>query len=65
MTLLVPAVHCPGCGRRPAPRISIFERNEKMRIADSKVVLSYQCRNCGQVYEITAGAYKRAIKSAA
>ena len=60
MTLLVPAVTCPRCGRRPALRISVFERNAKRDIDDEQEVLSYKCRNCGEVYGITARAYKGA-----
>ena len=60
MTLLVPNVECPRCNKRPALRISVFERNAKRHVDDDELVLTYQCRHCPEVYEITAKAYKGA-----
>ena len=57
---LVPAVNCPRCGKPPALRISVFERQKKMNEADDAVVLSYKCRHCPEIYFITAKAYKGA-----
>ena len=62
MTLLCLAVRCRKCGRPPALRISEQERDKKVAYHDDEVVLSYKCqnRNCGEMYHITAKAYKGA-----
>ena len=59
MTLLVLAIKCPRCGKRPAVRISESERERKMDEDDDETVMSYKCR-CGEVYVMTAKAYKGA-----
>ena len=58
--LLVPDVECPRCHRKPALRISVLEQSEKMKQRDDLEVLSYRCRHCGEMYIITAKAYKGA-----
>ncbi len=60
MTLLSLAIKCSQCGKRPAVRISTAEREQKQKEPDDAIVLSYQCRGCGEVYVITAKAYKGA-----
>ena len=60
MTLLVLAVKCPSCGKRPAVRISESEREQKMSVADDETVMSYECRRCRVVFVVTAKAYKGA-----
>ncbi len=60
MTLLVLDIKCSRCGKRPGLRISSIEREKKMNEADDATILSYKCRHCGEVYVITAKAYKGA-----
>ena len=60
MTRLILAAKCPHCGWKPALRISKVERSGKMDTADDQEVLSYKCRNCDEMYPITAKAYKGA-----
>ena len=57
MTLLID-IKCPRCGKRPAVRISASERTKWMDDPDDDEVMSYGCRYCGEVYPITAKAYK-------
>ena len=59
MTLLL-AIKCPRCGKRPAVRIPEGERDKRLDDADDDEVMSYGCRYCGEVYPITAKAYKGA-----
>ena len=60
--LLRPAVSCPGCGARPALRVSAEAVRESYRHAPEAVLATYQCqrRPCGRVYAIPARAVQQA-----
>ena len=60
--LLRPAISCPGCGARPALRLTAEAVREAYRHAPEAVLGTYQCqrRRCGQVYAIPARAVQQA-----
>ena len=58
--MLMPDVVCRRCGKPPALRIPLSERNAKRHVDDDQLILTYKCTHCGEMYAITAKAYKGA-----
>ncbi len=61
--LLRLAVSCPGCGARPALRITEAAARAVEHEPPAKRLGTYQChrRRCGRVYDLTAAAYQAAL----
>lgn len=55
--LLRPEVRCPRCGKRPRLRISETEREAAKNQPAEQLKGTYQCHECGLVYELRAAAY--------
>ena len=53
-------VGCPGCGTRPALRVSAWVVERMAGEDGSRRVVSYKChrRGCGMIYDIPAGALR-------
>ena len=57
VTLLSLAIVCPACGKRP--NIRVFPLARQKHAHDDEPMATLRCR-CGEVYVITAKAYRRA-----
>ena len=60
MTLLVLAIKCSRCGTRPNKRIFPKTREKYLGDDDEEPIDTMRCTGCGEVYVITAKAYKGA-----
>jgi hypothetical protein len=60
--LLRLAVSCPGCGSRPALRVTECAVRAVLELPPAARLGTYQCqrRRCGVVYDLTVAAYLRA-----
>lgn len=56
--VVAPMTGCPRCGTRPALRVSGWVVEKLVGEPPERRVESYRCqrRNCGAIYDITAGA---------
>ena len=59
VTLLSLATKCPACGKPPNLRLFPLAQRKHASQSDDEPVATHRCR-CGEVYVITAKAYRRA-----